>query len=352
VSLRMTAADAFRPRRRFGRGGFLLALCAFGLGWAGASMAETPPAAPAPAVAAGDAAKVAHNAAPFLWEVHSGGTTHYLLGSVHLLPQAAHPLPSGLEAAYAKADTLVFESDLAALDAPDMQKELLAAARSKSLREEVSPELYARVQARARQYELPDNICEPYAAWFCAMTLDVFSFRAHGFDAALGLDQHFYARAARDNKTIAWFEAPREHLKLFAGMGAELGREFLTATLDEDSDPAEQPEALFKAWQDGDSEFVEKLVIDMQHDDPRLYERLLAARNRSWLPALVSRLQGREPQLIIVGAAHLAGPDGLVPALRQRGFDVRPYGAAQPVELKSEPAKPSPPAPSPAPEAH
>ncbi|MFT4045653.1 MAG: TraB/GumN family protein [Solimonas sp.] len=329
-----SAVAARRPRRRSGRGGFLL-LCgalALGIGGfsAGARAAEPEPVAlPAP-----DAAPVAHDPAPFpapfLWEVHGGGTTHYLLGSVHLLPQAAHPLPAGLEAAYAKAGTLVFESDLAALDAPEMQKELLAVARSKNLRDEVSPELYARVQARARQYGLPDNLCEPYAAWFCAMTLDVFSFHASGFDAAQGLDQHFYERAAADGKPIEWFEAPREHLKLFAGMDGELGREFLEATLDEDANPDEQPAALFKAWQDGDSGFVEKLVADMQHDDPHLYERLLAARNRSWMPALVARLQGAEPQLVIVGAAHLVGPDGLVPALRQRGFDVRPYSAARP----------------------
>ncbi|WP_028081203.1 TraB/GumN family protein [Solimonas soli] len=316
------------PRCRRGRGGFvllglILALC---LG-APAAAAAPVPAAPAPA---------ARVAAPFLWEVHVGAITHYLLGSVHLLPQAAHPLPPGLEAAYAKADTLVFESDLASLDAPEMQKELLAVARSKNLHEEVSPELYARVQARARQYGLPDNICDPYAAWFCAMTLDVFSFQAQGFDAALGLDQHFYARAAADNKTITWFEAPRDHLKLFAGMGAELGREFLTATLDEDSDPDEQPAALFRAWQNGDWSFVESLVTDMQREHPRLYERLLAERNRNWLTALGARLQRPEPQFVIVGAAHLVGPDGLVPALRQRGFDVRPYGATQAVELKGE----------------
>lgn len=325
---------AFDPRGRQGRGGFvflglLLALCC------GAVHSQTQPApSPAPPAAAAPArAEQARVDAPFLWEIHVGKVTHYLLGSVHLLPKAAHPLPAGLEAAYAKADTLVFESDLDALDAPEMQKELLAVARSKSLREDIPAELYARVQARARQFGLPEKVCDPYAAWFCAMTLDVFSYQVQGFDAALGLDEHFYTRAVSDNKTINWFEAPREHLKLFAGMSPELGREFLSATLD-DEQPGSQPPALFKAWQNGDWSFVETLVADMQRDHPHLYERLLAERNRNWITALNTRLQRPESQLVIVGAAHLVGADGLVPALRQRGYDIRPYGAAQPVELQ------------------
>ena len=77
----------------------LLLLCAAALTLATPAGAADAPAAPtaAPAAAPTDPAKVAHSVpAPFLWEVHSGGTTHYLLGSVHLLPQAAHPLPAGL----------------------------------------------------------------------------------------------------------------------------------------------------------------------------------------------------------------------------------------------------------------
>lgn len=289
------------------------------------------PAAPAPAAAASAEA-------PFLWQVKVGEGSHMLLGSVHLLPKAAHPLPVGLEQAYEHADTLVFESDLGALDAPEMQREVLAAARGEGLRKEIPPAMYERVQAQARAYGLPDNVCEPYAAWFCAMTLEIFGFQHQGFDAALGLDQHFYARAAADNKTVAWLEAPTEHMKLFTGMDAELGRSFLAATLDEEGDPEQQPAALLQAWQTGDTGYVEQLDLEMKRDYPGLYERLLAARNRAWLPGLVSRMKLAQPQLIIVGAAHLVGPDGLVQALRLRGFEVRRLSGPGAAPAAAEPA--------------
>src|SRR3546814_18546839 len=60
-----------------------------------------------------------------------------LLGSVHLLPESVQPLPAALDKAYGSADTLVFESDLGALDAPAMQRDVLAAARGKKDRQSV-----------------------------------------------------------------------------------------------------------------------------------------------------------------------------------------------------------------------
>lgn len=311
------------------------------------SVFAQPASAPVPSAATVEVAPV--SSAPFLWQISVGPVTHYLLGSVHLLPKSVQPLPAALDQAYASADTLVFESDLGALDAPAMQRDVLAAARGKGLRDEIPPALYARVQARARGYGLSDSICDPYAAWFCAMTLEIFSFQQQGFDAAAGLDQYFYAKAANDNKNIAWFEAPTEHMQLFTEMTPELARRFLASTLDEDNDPQQQPAALLRAWKAGDTAYLERLDVDMKHRYPSLYERLLAARNRTWLPVLAARLKLPASQMIIVGAAHLVGPDGLVSALRLRGFDVRRVDAPAPdarTVLKLDTTLTLPPAPA------
>lgn len=261
--------------------------------------------------------------APFLWEVRSGDRTHYLLGSVHLLPESAHPLPAALDAAYRAADTVIFESDLAALEAPELQRSLLLAARSRGLRNELPAPLYARLGVRAAQLGMTATVCDPYTAWFCAMTLELAAFREQGFEAARGIDQHFFERALADDKNLVWLETPAAHLQVFTRMGEALGAEYLRATLDDEQNPEEQPAALFAAWQRGDDRFVEKLVTRMRQESPQLYTLLLADRNRAWLPQLEAALKDAEPQLIIVGAAHLYGPDGLLSALRARGFAIR-----------------------------
>ena len=72
----------------------------------------------------------AESDAPFLWQVKGARTTHYLLGSVHLLPSAAKQLPEGIVLAYRSADVLVFESDTTQLKSRAFSQQMLAAAQA------------------------------------------------------------------------------------------------------------------------------------------------------------------------------------------------------------------------------
>lgn len=290
--------------------------------------------APAPAQTAAQSsveAQVSSAAvAPFLWEVRKGATTHYLLGSVHLLPEAAHPLPAAIEAAYRRAGALVFESDLAALESAPVQQALLVAARGRGLRKEVPAALYDDVRASASRRGLAADVCDPYTAWFCAMLLELAAFGQQGFGAEQGIDQTFFVRARTDGKPIRWFETPSAHIGLFTQMGEALGADYLRSTLDDEQHADQQPQALFAAWQRDDGAFIEGLVQETREQVPALYETLLARRNRAWLPMLEAELRGREPRLIVVGAAHLYGDDGLLAALRARGYELRKPALATP----------------------
>lgn len=263
--------------------------------------------------------------APFLWQVSSTGATHYLLGSVHMLPASAYPLPAALDRAYAAADVVVLESDLAALSAPELQLSLLSAALSEEgLRAEIDASTYTRLGVRVRRLGLPEDVCDRLRAWFCALTLEVAGFQQAGFSPEYGIDQHFHERASGDGKTLAWLESPQEHLALFTQMPEALGPSFLQATLDAIDDADGTPDALVRSWRDGDVDFMAARVEDLRNGHPQAYARLLADRNRAWLAPLQARFRGEQPVLVIVGAAHLVGPDGLVRQLRERGFDVRP----------------------------
>lgn len=265
----------------------------------------------------------APSAAPFLWRITVGDTTHHLQGSVHLLPATAHPLPAAMEAAYAGARGLVFESDIAALSAPELQKNLLAAARAPAgLAAELPRPLHARLQRYTAAQGLPEGLCEPFRAWFCALSLEMQAYARAGFAAELGLDQHYYTRALKDDKDLAWLEEPQAHLDLFMRLPARLGPELLQQVLEEAEDVTRSPERIYQAWRDGDAAVLEEELRLMQRHYPGLHARLLSDRNRAWLPALRRLLRGGEPQLIVVGAAHLPGPDGLVALLRAEGFRV------------------------------
>ena len=52
------------------------------------------------------------------------------------------------------------------------------------------------------------------------------------------------------------------------------------------------------------------------------YDRLLIERNRTWLPKIEALFARPRPAFVVVGAAHLVGPDGLLQMLKAKGYKV------------------------------
>lgn len=276
------------------------------------------------------ASAIAADNAPFLWQVKGKKATHYLMGSMHLLPDSALPLPAGLEQAYKQAQGVVFETDFATLADPKTQLAMLdAASAAQGLQALISPALYARLKQRAAAVQMPlDTSCDPYQPWFCAMTLELFVFQQAGFTPDNGIDQQYYNRALQDGKPIRWLEDPEAHLALFTQMPSNMAQQYLSATLDDQTSSGESPESLLKLWQSGDTAGLAKLVAELKTRHPQAYARLLSDRNHAWLQRLGNFLDSDGSQLIITGAAHDVGPDGLPALLRALGYDVQPVASA------------------------
>ncbi len=262
--------------------------------------------------------------APFLWEVQGTKARHYLMGSVHMLPDTAYPLPEALESAYQITRTVVFESKLTELAAPELQGRMLGAAkddRPGGLQAQIGKPLYRQLQKRAQALGMPTPVCEGFRAWFCALTLELFAMQQAGFNAERGVDQYFYTRTLDDGRPVVGLESTQQQLDLFSGMPDALAKRLLAATLDESTTTGQAPEELHRMWRSGDLAALEKRVRRLRQQYPEVYARLLGDRNRAWMPKLIEHLSGAEPQLVIVGAAHFAGVDGLLSLLKAQGLN-------------------------------
>ncbi len=67
---------------------------------------------------------------------------------------------------------------------------------------------------------------------------------------------------------------------------------------------------------------MERLVLQDLKSEPKLYQRMLVDRNRDWLPKIEALFARRGHALVVVGAAHLIGPDGLLAMLRAKGYTI------------------------------
>ena len=79
---------------------------------------------------------------------------------------------------------------------------------------------------------------------------------------------------------------------------------------------------LAAAWKLGDVPTVERIVQAELKSEPLLYQRLLVDRNRNGLPRIEALFARRGRALVVVGAAHLVGPDGVVQMLKAKGYTV------------------------------
>jgi uncharacterized protein YbaP (TraB family) len=267
----------------------------------------------------------AADAKTFAWKVSGKGGVVYLVGSVHLLSKDFYPLNPALEAAYKDADLLVEEVDLAEMLNPTAQFALLQRAMlpsSTPLEKVIAPATYALVTRRAADLGLPVEPFKMLKPWMVALMLVQAEWQKEGFDPELGLDKHFYDQAKTDGKATQGLETVDYQIGRLDDMPMDQQERLLSESLkDADAERANMSK-LVEAWRGGDSAGVERIVLSELKTEPALYQRLLVERNRNWMPKIEALFSRPTHALVIVGAAHLVGPDGLLAMLKAKGYTV------------------------------
>jgi uncharacterized protein len=258
-----------------------------------------------------------------LWEVKGHHNTVYLLGSVHMLKPGDASIPPEALRAYEVSKAVVMELDLNAIGSEESIGEGAAMAmlpEGQTLSEALGSDLYSKFKAHASAVGLDPELAEKFQPWFAALMLEQFELTKAGFDAAAGVDMQFAQRAQSDGKPIIGLETMDEQLGIFAHLSAQQQRDYMRSTLDEDGNDLAETNQVVQAWQNGDTVKLEQLLRDDSRDSPELYRKLTIDRNRKWLPRIAQMLDDDKNYLIIVGALHLIGHDGVIDLLQRSGY--------------------------------
>jgi uncharacterized protein len=268
----------------------------------------------------------AHAAArSFLWKVTGKGGVVYLAGSVHMLTEAHYPLAAAFDTAYTDSDLLVEELDMAELLAPSAQMVFLSKGMlgsDQSLEKLVSPATLALVNKTLADLGPAGEMLKRFKPWLLAMTLEQLEMQKAGYDASLGLDKHFYDRAQENGKQVLGLETAEYQISRFEGMTMEQQDKLLAETLKQLETEKASINKLLDAWKTGDAATVERIVLKDLRSDPALYQRLLVERNRNWMPKIDELFIRKTRAFVVVGAAHLVGPDGLLNMLKAKGYTI------------------------------
>ncbi len=261
-----------------------------------------------------------------LWLVEGESNTIYLLGSVHMLRKSDHPLPSAIESAYADADSLLMEIDMDDLD-PVASQALVTSLGvlndGRSLRELMGPERYAQAAAAALAMDIPLEMLDKTEPWLAAITVEQLVLNRIGFNPIHGVEMHLMTKAVADGKEITGFESIEEQIRFLDGLSLDAQSELLVQTLDESIDVSAEMDRMIDAWRHGDVQYLEENMLSDMQQYPELYRRLVVDRNQRWMDTIQTMLDDDEDYLIVVGALHLIGDDGVPDLLSRLGVNVK-----------------------------
>jgi uncharacterized protein YbaP (TraB family) len=114
-----------------------------------------------------------------------------------------------------------------------------------------------------------------------------------------------------------------EQLALFDNLSLATQQTLVEQTLAELAILEESFTAMKTAWQSGDVESFEQFLMASLAPYPEVQTVLFTQRNQDWLTQIESMLNQPEDYLIVVGAGHLVGEEGLVMLFQRHDYVVR-----------------------------
>jgi uncharacterized protein len=258
------------------------------------------------------------------WEVKGAHNTVYLLGSVHLLKAGESTLPPEIQQAYRRSSTLVMELNLNDADVTSFAGSAMESAmlpEGETLSHVLGSELYATFLAHAQRLGLDGEATERFQPWFAAMVLGQMTLVQAGYEASAGVDMQLTQSATADHKPIVALETMGEQMGFFSHLTLDEQRQYLRSTLNDLDTAGSDTAGVVRAWERGDVRELERLFRDESAESPQLMRLLTTDRNRKWLPRITSLLNDDHDDMVVVGAMHLIGDDGLVALLKRQGYN-------------------------------
>jgi len=258
-----------------------------------------------------------------LWKVSSKTGTLYLQGSVHILKEDQYPLDPAIEAAYSQSESLVLEVDLSEMNSIAAQQLLMSKAMlvpPASLKTVLKPETYQALVTASDEVDLPIAAIQQSEPWFAAMTLTMLAMQKNGFDPQSGVDKYFYNKATDDSKPVVGLETLDFQINLLSRLASMNPDDFVSRSLLDLKLLNEEMEKLMAAWKTGDIVMLDQLMSESFKDYPDLYNQFIVERNQNWAKVLSEMLDEKKVYMVVVGAGHFGGEQGLLKLLEQKGY--------------------------------
>ena len=260
----------------------------------------------------------------FLWKLQSQKNTLYILGSIHVLRQKDYPLPPVMQEAFNDAEHLVFEVDLATINNPQLiQQKALPDKPDESLQNALDSQTYSLAKKSAAEVGLPIETFNQVEPWFFSLVFTSTKMLQLGFDSNYGIDRYFYSQGKSKNKKISALETVEQQLNFLDQLSVPTQRELLKQSLVDVKTIESSLELIINSWKTGHVQKLQSVLLKEFERYPELQQAVLTNRNNKWIQQIEPLINQSEDYLIVVGAAHLLGSDGLIEQMQRKGYKLK-----------------------------
>ncbi|MDX1304292.1 TraB/GumN family protein [Photobacterium sp.] len=254
-------------------------------------------------------------AEPIVWLAKDAQRQFVILGSIHAGTDTMYPLPKAFLQQWQSADGLIVEANI--LNPPPMDIETSGPTSHSQL----TTEEMQKLTDIANQLNLPYRALSDNPPWLTVVSLQMALANHMGLNTEQGIDYILLKRADNQGLPIFELESIEQQLTLLQDL-PDHGKEMLVSTINEWEQMRGELSCLIEAWQTGDSQQLIQLFEESHYSD-ETDNRLIFNRNKHWADTLANDKQYQQGHyMVVVGAFHLFGEQGLPNLLKQRGFTV------------------------------
>ncbi len=276
---------------------------------------------------------------PGLWKVSSGDHVLWILGEVAPQPDNVKWRSKKFESLLAKSQEVLL--DFSGVMWPNLQQEAAEGRVRKlpsgqTLKDVVSPELYARADAARKLYRTPENIDE-LRPFYAGRRILLSALRVMDMEKRFSATVTVMKLAHKEWVKVTALETPGQtHEEQLNNIEQGSTAPCLEMFVEIVEDGGSGLRRLVNAWSVGDIAALRKLVpvyaLQPTHHENKctvaLYggekraNEFVARRTEAWLGAAELALRENQSTMAVVSMAELFAPDGYLAALRARGYKV------------------------------
>lgn len=266
------------------------------------------------------------NAKPAIWALEKGTAKVYFLGSVHLLPDDVKWYGGVLKEIVEEADEVVFEVHMTPEKQRHAQQLTLQngmLAPDDKLSNYLSSDEMNFINEQALASGIPPSSIINFKPWFASVALSISAIIREGWNPDSGVDKFIEKTLSSRDINISALETLEAQMATLYDHPLEAQTEMLRDTLDQLKDIEKVTLDMIESWKTGNETLMIEALIKPMKQQKDVYQKLIIQRNNSWVPVIEELLNKEQNTLVVAGAAHFVGEDGVIKLLSDKGYIIK-----------------------------